>query len=69
METKTYEEQKEDFKQMVKLAHSEDCRKCYGRGYMGFNLQLKMFMPCVCLQKAERKITQERLAQRKLNEN
>lgn len=66
---KTYEEQKEDFKKMVTLAHTENCPKCYGRGYIGYNLKLKMFTPCVCLQKAERKITQERLAQRKVNEN
>lgn len=66
---KSREDQLEDFKKIAELAHSEDCKKCYGRGYQGWDSNLEMFIPCECVWKAERKIIRERLAQQKVSVN
>ena len=28
-----------------------NCKKCYSRGYIGFNVDKVMYMPCTCIHK------------------
>ncbi len=34
---------------MVKRMPDRDCKKCFGRGHIGFNAKLKQHIPCKCV--------------------
>lgn len=65
---KTKAEQILEFEEMVKLAGTENCKKCYGRGYEGWSDALGCFLPCDCLIKAEKSITLERIKKREITD-
>jgi hypothetical protein len=60
----TKEEQKANLKEMAEIVEKitgDQCSKCYGRGYDGFEIKLQAYTPCVCILKSANKIKQEKL--------
>ena len=67
-------QQIERFKEMHDLSsnilHGKiiECKKCFGRGYNGWDDDLKQFLPCDCIIKAQRKAVLENFRTGNLNE-
>ncbi len=38
-----------------------ECKKCYGRGYTGWNEKAQQLIPCICLLKANNKMRLRKL--------
>ena len=64
--TKSREEQKEDYRKIMEhfenIFGESTCKKCYGRGYRHWDVEVEYYVPCDCLLEAEQKLTADKLA-------
>ena len=69
MEIRTQDEQKQDLREMARLAeqvNGKHCYKCDGSGQDGWITHAKQYAPCVCIVKATNVLAEQK--QRQLEE-